>query len=197
MATYSIAAGADDGYATSGSSIQKTASSMAVGDIAGTKYRTWLRFTGIAADQGATCASAYITFYGGIAGSGTINTAFYGVDEDNHAAPTTFAEWDTDHGIHTTAKVDWDFSDGTSVGDVMTSPSLVSIFDEIFARGGWTTGNAIGIHWDDDATSTSCYRRPVAYESTAYPEPVLTLTLNAGGGLKIPVAMHSYRQRRV
>lgn len=195
MATYSIAANADDGYVSGASTFQAAGPTAAVGNVGGI-YHCWLRFANVAVAQGSTCASAYITFYSGAAGAGAINTALYGVDEDNHAAPTTRAEWDTDHGIHTTAKVDWDFSDGTAAGDTMTSPSLVSIFDEIFARAGWVSGNAIGIHWDDDSSAASRYRQPATYDSTSYAEPILTLTLNAGASLKIPVAMHSYRQRR-
>lgn len=194
MATYAIAANGDDGR---GNSFTAGSTAEVIGNV-GSQNHLWFRFAGITADQGATCASAYITFNVSNAGSGTVNTAFYGVDEDNHTAPTTQAEWDTDHGIHTTAKVDYDFSTGISVGNVITSPSLATIFDEIFARAGWATGNAVGIHWEDDGSAGFKYRYIAMREHATYGEAVLTLTLNAGGGgLSIPVASHSYRQRRV
>ncbi len=197
MATYAIAAGADDGGRYGASTFAATATRNYVG-YAGGDYQLWFRFAGIAAAQGATCASAYITFKSGGSGSGTgMLTAFYGVDEDNHVAPTTYAEWSTDHGLHTTAKVDFDFSDGATTGDTITSPSLVSIFDEIFARAGWATGNAVGIHWENDGATGFNYRYIAMLENATYTEAVLTLTLNAGAGLSIPVAMQSYRQRRV
>ncbi len=196
MATYSIAAGADDGFLYTPSTFRATRDREVLGN-SGSPSHLWFRFAGIAAAQGATCSEAYITFKGYGGGFGTsMLTAFYGVDEDNHAAPTTAAEWSTDHGIHTTAKVDYDFSGGNSAGDTITSPSLVTIFDEIFGRAGWSTGNAIGIHWDDDGTASS-YRNIVMLEHATYAEAVLTLTLNGGASLKIPLASQSYRQRRV
>ena len=198
MATYAIAASTDDGGISGASSFTQGDPNY-LGYFAG-DYSLWFRFAGIAAAQGDTCASAYITFKVSGAGAGTtMLTAFYGVDEDDHASPTTRAEWNTDHGIHTTAKVDYDFTGGSTAGDTLTSPSLVSIFDEIFARAGWATGNAVGIHWENDGMATNIYRAIAMYESVTYTEATLTLTLNAGGGgsLKIPVAMQSYRQRRV
>ena len=196
MATYAIAANADDGR-VAGVNLVPGQTASIVG-YAGADQHLYFRFAGIAAAQGSTCAAAYITFNVASAGTGTnMLTAFYGVDEDDHAAPTSKAEWDTDHGIHTTAKVDYDFTDGSTAGDVLTSPSLVTIFDEIFARAGWATGNDVGIHWENDGMATTVYRFIAMLENTTYTEAVLTLTLNGGASLKIPVAMHSYRQRRV
>ncbi len=196
MATYSIAADADDGYVY-GTNLVATTTGINLGIAGGTAYSGWFRFAGIAAAQGATCASAYITFMASGSGSGDMLSAFYGVAEDNHVAPTTKAHWDTDHGIHTTAKVDFDFTDGKTAGNVITSPSLVTIFDEIFSRAGWSTGNAVGIHWENDGATGTVYRSIAMRENTTRTEAVLTLTLNAGAGLSIPVAMQSYRQRRV
>jgi len=196
MATYAIATGNDDGFRSD--AFSRVSSGASIGYISPYNLNIWLRFAGIAAAQGATCSEAYITFKtAASSGADPVNSAFYGVDEDNHAAPTTSGEWDTDHGIHTTAKVDFDFSPGSTAGTTVTSPSLVTIFDEIFARAGWTTGNAIGIHWDNDGSSNLKYRNIAMLENTSYTEPILTLTLNAGASLKIPAAMHSYRQRRV
>lgn len=114
----------------------------------------YFRFPNATIPQGATISVAYLELNanGAPAGAGDpMLTKVYGIDEDNHTAPTSFSDWNTDHGLHTTAAVDWDFNTATS--GTLTSPSLVSIIQEIVDRGGWSSGNAIGIHWDDDGTS--------------------------------------------
>ena len=152
MATYSIAANGDDGTKV-GAGFDATSTIGYIGYASG-NYELWFRFAGIAAAQGSTCASAYITFKGADAGSGTgMLTAFYGVDEDNHAAPTTGAEWTTDHGVHTTAKVDFDFSGSFNAGDTITSHTVVDVTGGItigssdVAAGAvrvWVSGGTIG-----------------------------------------------------
>lgn len=119
----------------------------------GDQQHEWIRFPNVTIPQGAVITVAYVTLSGVTvpSNSGTILSNIFGVDEDDHAAPTSFATWSTDHGLHTTATVVWDFA--TGAGSTRQTPSLVSIIQEIVDRGGWSSGNAIGIHLDNDGTA--------------------------------------------
>lgn len=113
----------------------------------------FVRFTG-GPPQGATITAAYLQFAatdeGQDEGPGlAILSNIFGVDEDASAAPTTYATWSTDHGLHTTASVAWDFT-GLGSG-TLTSPSIVSIIQEIVDRAGYS--GTIQLHIDDDGTT--------------------------------------------
>lgn len=123
-------------------------------------WHGWVRFPDVEVPQGATITSAFIRFFfkgdtTDCTPDGTIFTKLYGVDEDDHTAPTNFSTWNTDHGIHTSAAVDWDFpcEDETTTPISANTPDISAIIQEIVDRGGWASGNAIGIHIDDDGTT--------------------------------------------
>ncbi len=181
---YSIAAGGDDGYVyNTYSFFNSNQISAYIGDNGGATYKVhaWFRFAAIAATQGQECTAATLTVSSGSTYTAAIATKLYGVDEADHAAPTDKASWSTDHGIHTSAAVDWDIAGAWAAGTVATSPDCSSIFDELFAIGAWSTGNDVGIHWDDDGSGNNAYRLFCTYEHTTYTEPILSLTLAAGG----------------
>ena len=182
-ADYSIIAGADDGSANpnhSGFSETETEKFFGAGPGGWTDDEVWFRFQSITANKDDNATAATIEFTTDGTDNGTdVQTAIYGVDEDDHAAPTTFAEWNTDHGIHTTAKVDWDFATLYGAGDKITTDDFADVIDELLARGSWSTGNDIGIHIDDDGGAQYSYRTIAMYENTTYTEPVLSLTIEA------------------
>lgn len=110
----------------------------------------WWRFPGVTIAPGATIDVAHIVLVRIANGAGTVLSNVFGVDEDNHVAPTNAAGWDVDHGIHTTASVAFDFA--TAASGTHQTPSIVAIIQELVDRVGWASGNAIGIHCDDDGT---------------------------------------------
>ena len=123
-----------------------------------TDIQGWFAFPSVGVPAGATIDVAYITLVANSGGVGTtITSKIYGVDEDSHATPTTDGEWSTDHGIHTTAAVDWDFTRQTSGS--MQTPSIVSVIQELVDRGGWASGNNIGIHIDNDGVTGNHIQR--------------------------------------
>lgn len=180
---YSIIAGADDGDVIIGATaFNSTDTFMDFGNVTGgwPDGNIWLRFQSIAAAQGADSTAATIEFIMALSGNGTdVQTEIYGVDEDDHAAPTDYSEWLADHDIPTTANVTWDFADNPTAGNSLTTPDFSNVIDEILARGGWATGQDIGIHIDDDGSDAYDYRRPASYENTSYTEPVLSITIEA------------------
>lgn len=179
---YSIAAAADDGRVYSGSYLfNATDTYVTVGNWYGYNC-AWFRFTNIVAAQGADCTTATLTVVCSTTSTNDLLSDFYGVDEDNHAAPTDWDTWLADHGIHTTATVAWDDATDRVAGTAYVSPNLSGIFDELFGRANWVSGNAVGLHWDDGYgyTSANHNQNSASYENTSYTEPVLSLTLAAG-----------------
>jgi hypothetical protein len=178
---YSVAAGADDGYAWAmNSSIGTTDTTIAIGNIAGAIH-AWFRFANITAAHDQDCTAATLKVVCSFASTNDILSDLYGVDEDDHAAPTSWHTadpcWVHQHALHTAATTAWDFTTNWVLGTTYTSPDFSNILDEIFARAGWATGNDFGLHWDDGGSANS--QQFAAYENTTYTEPVLSLTLVA------------------
>lgn len=123
----------------------------------GTPRNSWFRFPGVTIPQGSTIDVAYLVINESAAAAGAVLSNLFGIDEDNHVAPINDAGWVTDHALHTSASVAWDFTAANTNAD-RQSPSIVSIIQEIVDRPGWVSGNAIGIHQDDDGT-TSTFRQ--------------------------------------
>lgn len=181
--TRGISSGLDDGY-QSNESLGYFRSTYTYGltgeDDAGNpsySYNGWMRFTNITIPQGSTIASATLTLRttSDTFGSGNATTTLRGVDEDDHVAPTSTATWQADHAIHTTASVNWSFT-LVGAGSTLTSPNIASIIQEIVDRPGWTSGNDIGIHWDENMSDLDKSQGWATYENTLYAESQLSIT---------------------
>jgi len=143
-------------------------------------------FKSVTIPQGATITSAKITFIDNSSGnSRTINFKFIGVDEDNTgdfvASPLSTCRT----RVHTTASVDWDITFTPSSGTERDSPSLTSIIQEIVDRGGWSSGNTIGIYLYDDGSVDDSYYDYKYYSSYPSYAPLLTVTYEYGGSASV------------
>lgn len=127
-----------------------------------------MRFTNITIPQGATINGAHLTLKAASSYSGTdCNTRISAEDVDD--APT-FADdkaaFDARWAARTTARVDWDNIPEWTPGTDYNSPEIKTVIQEIVDRGGWASGQAIVIFWEDyedrSTHATDCYR-------TAYP----------------------------
>jgi hypothetical protein len=125
----------------------------------------------------------------------------YGVDEDNHVAPTTFSEWSTDHSAHTTANVEWNFTPLPNVHDAVVAPDIVSIVQEIVDRTNWVSGNAIGLHIDRDYQVYEGGQVVATYEHIVdgYTQPKLTIVYctlppNPPASLDSPAGGETWRE---
>lgn len=138
-----VVSGDDGGWHNTGVGFYSTTSTpIRLGDAsAGDCDRNaWMRFLGLDIPQGATISSAVLKFNStGV--SGTIpQLKIDAEDTDNAVAPTSRSN--VNAKIHTTANVLWTPATWT-VGQWQTSPSLVSVVQEIVNRAGWVPGNAI------------------------------------------------------
>ena len=166
-ATYTIAAGADDGKARRNSSSDSNSSYNAgfsnssakeyIGvqdDEGNTDYFAgYFRFNNVVAEQGATDQSAYFKFnkvgFSGNSADYDFYVAAY--DDDDKTAPSAASH--LNHSNYTTAEVAWhsntDTRNGTirsaSKGTVLSSPDIKTVIQEVLDRPGWSSGSSIVI----------------------------------------------------
>jgi len=118
----------------------------------------YLRWLNITIPQGATITAAHISFYGrGSLSEGTVcNADIDGDDEDNCATYTTCPNlWARPR---TTASVAWNGISSWASAAWYDSPDIASVIQEIINRGGWSSGNAIGIFVDGHRSDVDAKR---------------------------------------
>ena len=118
-----------------------------------------MRWLNITAPQGATILSAHIHFhcqYDDVID--VCRTQFCGDNEDNAAIFTTALDYmarrgtdvgGADNSKRTVEEVNWDNIPHWGIGDILESPDLSAIVQEIVNRPGWQSGNALALFWDD------------------------------------------------
>ncbi|MDD5710752.1 MAG: hypothetical protein PHV43_01450 [Candidatus Colwellbacteria bacterium] len=175
-----VIANGDDGFSVAGSYMDATSSYADVGRSGTPIYNSWFRFDHVTIPQGADILSAHLDLISaGNSGSHPIYSKISCVDEDNHVAPTSLSDWDTDHGIHTGEYSTWNFT-AVAVGNTLQSADFSSAVEEVIARTGWVSGNALGVHVDDNGTITGYWQAFATYENT-YLDPTLHITYEEAG----------------
>jgi len=123
---------------------------VAIGNGGAAIYDCGFRFTNVTIPQGSTINSAYLSVRCRSAYDYDLYTNIRGHDVDNS---TACADYDTPTGriagAATTASVAWDEADSFTVGWYQ-SPDIKSVVQEIVDRGGWSSGNALMILWEED-----------------------------------------------
>lgn len=138
-----LASGDDGNWSSQGTVFYSTTGTgPTLGDFDATTLARciWLRFDGVNIPQGSAINSAYLDLLPKGINGAIPGIRAYGVAQDNAAAPTS--RTDIDGRPLTTASVTW--TPGTWTGGTwQSSPSIVSIIQEIISRPGWVIGNAI------------------------------------------------------
>jgi hypothetical protein len=144
-------------------------------------YSLSLRFIGVTIPVGSTINSAKITFISTSGDTSHVILKIYGVAEDNTGEFGTSPIDDARTRSHTTANVDWDETPTHTIGGAYDSPDISSIIQEIINRGGWSSGNAIGIFIAENGseTNTECKKKQYQHDSTK--AALLTIDYTAPG----------------
>ena len=111
-----------------------------------------MRFLNVTIPQGATIDTAYLTLHADdTKSSTTVNSRIRGVDADDAAMSTTTGggAGSFENPPFTSAVVDWDNIAAWTNDTDYNSPEIKTIIQEIVDRGGWSSGNAMVIQWDD------------------------------------------------
>jgi len=145
---------------------------VVVGNISGNAQGGAVRFPSVTVPQGTTVISANLYLYkSSEAVSGSVKYTIYGIDEDNtdvfnnpSGRPNTTAT----HNGETSANVTNQY-----VGFDVTNEA-----NEIFARGGWASGNAIGFKLNDNETTTTDARITDIFEDVSSTDAYLEINWN-------------------
>lgn len=145
-----------DLYSQVGSNEGIGAGVLSLGKQSGLDRQGAIRFTGFNVAKNTTLASAELRFYVTTqvtTGGGNLKGKFYGIDEDNTGSFTgnpmsrtaTSAEHLLDLAI-------------PSPGNYFTQ-GVTAATNEILARSGWSSGNAIAFKWFNNGTNDDVYWR--------------------------------------
>jgi hypothetical protein len=185
-ATYYVKASADDGLAYySGSAWTMAINGNAVwaGYNTTTQYKcgSYYRFPNVLIPQGANILSAVFrtTAYNNYTTT-TVNSKLTGELTTDAAQWSDLANFQARRGTIvggannnniTAAQVSWNGITSWSKDEEVSSPSIVSIIQEIVNQGGWSSGNDIGLFWDDyndgSTHTTGTFRAGYSYDGTA------------------------------
>ena len=142
--TKRVILGSDDGQKYSTYQWYNNFNTISVGK----DYKAAVRFQSVGIQPGASISSAYLELttpqYGWL---NPVSLRLYGIDEDNTTTYTT----DPTGRATTTAYTNWTIN--PLVGQTTyKSPDISGLVQEIIDRGGWSGGNAMGIHIRDNGT---------------------------------------------
>ena len=163
---------------------QLTANLLNVGDVNNSSSTAGLRFTNVTIPQGATISSATLTLYGysSYSTGSTISAIAACEDADNSAAFAASPDnFNTTNRPRTTAKSSAVNIASVTAGSAYTWNVATSV-QEVINRTGWTSGNAISIFVDNNASSSSEWQEFEAYDHSTSLAAKLDIVYTTGGG---------------
>lgn len=185
-----VGATADDGFCVAVEEFYSSEVNLTIGNDDGAHFDTYTRFTNITIPKAALIISAHLTFTAQANYSAdTVRIKLSANDADNATAPTDCATLAAK--ARTSAQTDWDFTTDWTTDDEYDSPDFKASIQKVIDRSGWSYGNALMIHIDDDGSSTDARRDPHDYSSDSAKATKLTIVYS----LAAP-KMNTYRRLR-
>lgn len=159
--------------------MQLTSTNLDLGYSAGDAQlmKVFLRFTNITLTAANTVDNAHIQFAAFAADSASITLRIWGVDQDNQGTATTTASFITNL-VKTTAFVDWTPAAWATPNEQATAqktPNLKTIVDEIKARPGWASGNAMAFIIEWQSGTATGVREALSYNGNPGLAPALEI----------------------
>ncbi|MBA7566414.1 hypothetical protein ES708_08105 [subsurface metagenome] len=152
--TWEVGASSDDAHRELGTGEWSLTYSGVVAGASGAtliQFGCGMRFTNITIPQASTINQAYLTLRAILSKSANdVNTRISAEDVDD--APTfadNAAAFDARWANRTTTRVDWNTIPAWTAGLDYDSPEIKTVIKEIVDRGGWNSGQAIVIFWED------------------------------------------------
>lgn len=180
-----VGAGADDGRHRNNHTMGITTNWLSLGKLgSGAFFSSFIRFTGVTVPNAATVDVSFVTFTAEFARTATtVKTLIHLHDDDNSAAPTDDTEW---HAVVdanlTTASAAFNIAENWVVNTEYDTSSLNGPLEELFARGGWSSGNAATIVLIDNGSDAGAFREPWSYDGSTAKASKLHIEYTAGGG---------------
>jgi hypothetical protein len=160
----SIIAGSDDAKEPP-SNIPELATATILLDVVG--YHMGLRFTDLPIQNAATIVTAAVSMSLTDSAKNDAEGTWYAHASDD-ASTFTVTNADVDGRTKTTASVAWTTNDLGTAGTRVTSPSLVTIVQEIVNRAGWQPGNNIAFLYVHNSATDKIEIGPLEH-ATAVP----------------------------
>jgi acid phosphatase type 7 len=138
-----------------------------------------IRFPALSIPRGATISSAYIQFTADEALTGTTSLMIRGEAVDN-SAPFNAGTNNVSARSRTAAAVTWSPAAWSSIGQAsidQQTPDIKNIVQEIVDRGGWNSGNALGVIITGTGKRTAS-----SYEKSPQSAPVIKVTYTPPSG---------------
>lgn len=177
--------------------INKTSNDYLIGKIGFTPYDSVARFINVTIPQGDTIDVAYLTLIVRTSSSGTTVLSDVSLeDTDDSGQIADDADY---HSRVQTAVVAWDDIPAWTDGETKNSPSLVTPIQTVINRGGFSSGNALGVRWADGGSDADvdAYRIGSSYNHDSAEAPQLHIEHSAGGGGDSIPGTLAYQQARV
>lgn len=174
-----------------GNTFNRTSTTNTLGKNGTTSVKTLYLFSGISVPKNATITNAYLDF--GVANSGgnTINVNIAAQNTSTPTAPTNKATFTTVTSNLTTQSVNWNNVPKGTWGQVITSPNIAPVIQEVVNRSDWISGRNIQISVADNgsgnysntdiftANFTGSGQKPkltIVYSTGSNPTPTPTAT---------------------
>lgn len=143
-----------------------------------------LRFTNVDVPKKAVIHSANIEFVVRQNGAGDLDLMIDAQDVTNAPALGSSGQYISNLSP-TTAPVDWDDVPNSPTGEVLTTPDLKSIVQELVDAGPWSDGNAMAFRvYLNPSSGTPGDRQAHSYESDPALAPVLKIKWSDNGAIK-------------
>jgi len=145
-----------------------------------------MRFTNITIPHGVAIDAAYLIFRCSQDFAGVVCNSRISAEDVDDAL--TFADdsdaFDTRWAARTTARVDWDAIPAWTTPNDYNSPEIKTVIQEIVNRGGWASGQAMVIFWEDfedrSTHAEGVHRWGYAYDGSSTYAPQLVITYTPG-----------------
>jgi len=175
---YSPSESTDDAYINL-SFIYTDSEEIRVGNQLSQSLRAGIRFQGVAIPQGSTILSANLRLtVNGVATGTVCNVKIRAEDSDSAAAFSDLSDFTS--RAETSAGVDWDNLGAYGLGDLVSTPNISAVIQEVIDRAGWVSGNDLVLFLDDNGSDIDAYRRFGTFDGKTYAVPVLEINFSSG-----------------
>ena len=177
----SIANSGDDYTTWPSGSFWDTYDYIIIGFASGRAYRTGLIFRNVTIPQGSEIVSAFVRLTAdGATAVNTVNLSVHCENADTATIPTDSAG---EYAITLTTGVDWDSVSAFVDGVTYDTPDFAADLQVVVNRGGWASGQNIGVHIDDNGSSSTAYRQASSQEHAGSEQAVLYVTYAVAVGV--------------
>ncbi len=155
--TFTLAANNDDGHCDhSGTNFSNSTGLHRLGKNSATSYRSYFRFTGVNIAAGSTITAAKVTFRATASRSGApCNVRVHCEAADNPGQPSDGADV---IGRSLTTGTNWDSVAAMTFGNYYDSVDFTSELQAVIDRVGWSSGNAVTVHFLDNGSGNNDHR---------------------------------------